>query len=350
MVAKNTSQNNKMMMTLLKGRTFIVLIILMIFFGITADNFLSAGALLTVAKHVALYGILAIGMTYVIITGGIDLSVGSVAGFAGMIAGGLIQEGLTLKPFGVTLYFSIPVIVIITAILGALMGTLNGVIITKFKVAPFIATLGTMYIWRGFANIRSNGATFSNLAGSEGLGNTGFEVFGRNLGGTAIPCGVLILAIIAVIAGVILKKTPCGWHVLSIGGNEKAAKLSGVTVDKVKIWVYAFSGFCSAIVGIIATSQLVSATPKTGESWEMNAIAASVLGGTSMAGGVGSIGGTIIGAFVIGVINDGMTMCGVTEFWQKVIRGLVIIIAVIIDQVQRNLQAKMALQARNENK
>ena len=136
-----------MMMTLLKGRTFIVLIILMIFFGITADNFLSAGALLTVAKHVALYGILAIGMTYVIITGGIDLSVGSIAGFAGMIAGGLIQEGLTLKPFGVTLYFSVPVIVIITAILGALMGTLNGVIITKFKVAPFIATLGTMYIW-----------------------------------------------------------------------------------------------------------------------------------------------------------------------------------------------------------
>ena len=116
------------------------------------------------------------------------------------------------------------------------------------------------------------------------------------------------------------------------------------------IWVYAFSGFCSAIVGIIATSQLVSATPKTGESWEMNAIAASVLGGTSMAGGVGTIGGTIVGAFVIGVINDGMTMCGVTEFWQKIIRGLVIIIAVIIDQVQRNLQAKMALQARNENK
>ena len=161
---------------------------------------------------------------------------------------------------------------------------------------------------------------------------------------------MLILAIIAVIAGLILKKTPFGWHVLSIGGNERASKLSGIKVDRVKLWVYAFSGFCSAIVGIIATSQLVSATPKTGESWEMNAIAASVLGGTSMAGGVGTIGGTIVGAFVIGVINDGMTMCGVTEFWQKIIRGLVIIIAVIIDQVQRNLQAKMALQARNENK
>lgn len=350
MAAKQNTSNNKLMMTLLKGRTFIVLIILLIFFSVKADNFLSAGALLTVAKHVALYGILAIGMTYVIITGGIDLSVGAVAGLAGMIAGGLIEEGLVLKLFGVTLYFSVPMIVLITALSGAVLGMINGLIITKCKVAPFITTLGTMYICRGLANIRSDGKTFSKIAGNEGLGNTGFEIFGRNIGGTAIPVGVIILIIIAVIAGIILKKTPFGWHVLSIGGNERASALSGIKVDRVKIWVYAFSGFCAAIVGIIATSQLVSATPKTGESWEMNAIAASVLGGTSMAGGVGTIGGTIVGAFVIGVINDGMTMCGVTEFWQKIIRGLVIIVAVIIDQVQRNLQAKMALQARNENK
>lgn len=337
-------------MTLLKGRTFIVLIVLLIFFSIAANNFLTAGSLLTVAKHVALYGILAIGMTYVIITGGIDLSVGSVVGLSGMIAGGLIQEGLTLNIFGVTLYFSVPMVVLITVVIGALMGAVNGIIITKCKVAPFIATLGTMYIWRGFANLRSDGATFSELAGNKGLGNTGFEFFGRNLAGTSIPVGVIILAIVAVIAGIILKKTPFGWHVLSVGGNEKASVLSGIKADRVKIWVYTFSGFCSAIVGIIATSQLVSAHPATGESWEMNAIAAAVLGGTSMAGGVGNIGGTVVGAFVIGVINDGMTMCGVTEFWQQVIRGLVIILAVIIDQVQRNMQAKMALQARNENK
>lgn len=349
MAAKKTS-GNSLTMTLLKGRTFIVLIVLLIFFSITANNFLTLGSLLTVAKHVALYGILAIGMTYVIITGGIDLSVGSVAGLAGMIAGGLIQEGFTIKLAGVTLYFSIPLVVLITMLLGAFVGALNGIVITKFKVAPFIATLGSMYICRGLANIRSNGATFSELSGHEGLGNTGFEFFGRNLAGTMIPVGVIILAIVAVVAGVILKKTPFGWHVQAIGGNEKAAKLSGLKVDRVKIWVYAFSGLCSAIVGIIATSQLVSATPKTGESWEMNAIAASVLGGTSMAGGIGGIGGTIVGAFVIGVINDGMTMCGVTEFWQKIIRGLVIIVAVIIDQFQRNLQAKMALLARNESK
>ena len=163
MAAKTKSGNNQLAMTLLKGRTFIVLIVLLIFFSVAADNFLTANALLTVAKHVALYGILAIGMTYVIITGGIDLSVCSVVGLAGMIAGGLIQQGLTLKMFGVTLYFSVPMVVIITAIIGALLGAINGIVITKFKVAPFIATLGTMYIWRGFANLRSDGGRF--LAG-----------------------------------------------------------------------------------------------------------------------------------------------------------------------------------------
>ena len=350
MAAKQKTGNNQLGMTLLKGRTFFVLILLLIFFSITANNFLSASSLLTVARHVALYGILAIGMTYVIITGGIDLSVGSIVGFSGMIAGGLIEQGLTLKMFGVTLYFSVPMVVLLTVLLGAALGAINGIVITKCKVAPFIATLGTMYIWRGFANIRSDGATFSKLSGNEGLGNTGFEFFGRNLAGTPIPVGVIILAVIAVVAGIVLTKTPFGWHVLSVGGNERASQLSGIKVDRIKIWVYTFSGFCSAIVGIIATSRLVSAHPKTGDSWEMNAIAAAVLGGTSMAGGVGNILGTVVGAFVIGVINDGMTMCGVTEFWQQIIRGLVIIIAVIIDQVQRNMQAKMALQARNENK
>ena len=328
----------------------IALVLLVLIIGAISPEFRTVSNFLSLLRQSSINGFIAFGMTCVILTGGIDLSVGSVAGLAGMIAGGFIEQGLTLKMFGVTVYFSVPLLVLITVLLGGLMGMLNGLIITKFNVAPFIATLGTMYIWRGLANIRSNGATFSQLAGHEGLGNTGFNFFGSNLGGTSIPVGVVIMAIIAIFAGIVLRKTPFGWHVLSIGGNEKASKLSGIKVDRVKIWVYAFSGFCAAVVGIIATSQLVAAHPATGESWEMNAIASSVLGGTSMAGGVGNIGGTIVGAFVIGVINDGMTMCGVTEFWQQIIRGLVIIVAVIIDQFQRNLQAKMALQARNENK
>ena len=345
---KKESNNNALMMTLLKGRTFIVLIVLLVFFSITANNFLSVNTLLLIGKHVALYGIIAIGMTYVIITGGIDLSVGAVVGLAGMIAGGLLQKGLTLEFAGVTIYFSVPLVVLITVLIGALIGVINGVIITKFNVAPFIATLGTMYICRGFANLHSNGATYSDLKGYEGLGNQGWTFFGSTVFG--IPVGLLILAVLAVIFAIILKKTVFGWHVFSIGGNEKAAQLSGVKVDKVKILVYMISGICAAVVGIIACSQLAAAHPATGESWEMNAIAAAVLGGTSMAGGIGTIGGTIVGAFVIGVINDGMVMCGVSEFWQMVIKGLVIIVAVVIDQFQKNMEAKMALKARNESK
>ena len=338
--------SNSLMLTLLKGRTFIVLIILLIFFSCAADSFLQVSTMLLIAKHVALYGILALGMTYVIITSGIDLSVGSVVGLAGMIAGGLLQEGL-VTPFGYTLYFSVPLVVLIALLLGAFIGWVNGVIITKFNVAPFIATLGMMYVARGFANLRSNGATYPDLRGNKVLGNMGFELFGTSIFG--IPVGVIIFAIIAIIASILLKKTAFGGHIFAIGGNERAAKLSGIKVDRVKILVYMFSGACAAMVGIINTSQLVAAHPASGESWEMNAIAATVLGGTSMAGGIGAIGGTIVGAFVIGVINDGMVMCGVSEFWQMVIKGLVIVVAVIIDQIQRNLQAKMALQARNEN-
>ena len=340
--------NSSLAMTLLKGLTLIVLAILLVFFSLATPNFLSANTMLLLAKHVALYGILAIGMTYVIITGGIDLSVGAVVGLAGMVAGGMIQNGITLEAFGVTLYFSVPLVVLFTLLMGALVGAINGAIITKFGVAPFIATLGTMYIARGFAMLHSNGATYSNIIGNEALGNVGFTFFGSRVLG--IPVGALILAAIAIVAGILLKKTTFGWHIFAIGGNEKAAKLSGVKVDKVKILVYIFSGVCAAVVGIITASQLEASHPASGETWEMNAIAAAVLGGTSMMGGIGTIGGTIIGAFVIGVISDGMVMCGVSEFWQMIIKGLVIILAVIIDQFQRNMEAKMALQARNESK
>lgn len=341
-------KNNSLAMTLLKGRTFIVLALLLVFFSLATPNFLSANTMLLLAKHVALYGILAIGMTYVIITGGIDLSVGAVVGLGGMIAGGMIQNGVTLQAFGVTLYFDVPLVVCFTILVGAFIGWLNGIIITKFGVAPFIATLGTMYIARGFAMLHSSGATYSNIIGNEALGNAGFTFFGSRVLG--IPVGALILVVIAIAAGILLTRTTFGWHIFAIGGNERAAKLSGVKVDRVKILVYIFSGVCAAIVGIITASQLEAAHPASGETWEMNAIAAAVLGGTSMMGGIGTIGGTIVGAFVIGVISDGMVMCGVSEFWQMIIKGLVIILAVIVDQFQRNMEAKMALQARNEAK
>ena len=343
---KDKKNNNQLLMTILKGRTFIVLILLVIFFSIVKRNFLAPTTLTMIAKHVALYGILGLGMTFVIITGGIDLSVGSVVGLIGMLAGGLIQEGLSLG--GKTAYFTVPAIVVLMLIVGCLIGLINGLIITKLNVAAFIATLGTMYICRGFANLRSMGATFSKIAGFEGLGNVGLKALGTNWLG--IPAGVYVFALLAILSAVLLNRTHIGWHILAVGGNEKSARLSGIKADRVKILVYIISGFCAAWIGLINTAQLSAAHPASGDGWEMNAIAATVLGGTSMAGGSGTIVGTIVGAFVIGVINDGMTMCGVSEFWQKIIRGVVIILAVVIDQTQRNLQAKMALQARNEAK
>ena len=188
------NNNNQLLMTLLKGRTFIVLILLIIFFSIASPSFLQVSTLTMVAKHVSLYGILALGMTFVIITGGIDLSVGSVVGLVGMLTGALIQQGLSVG--NKTIYFSVPAIIVLMLLFGCLVGLINGLIITKLKVAAFITTLGTMYVCRGMANLTSNGATFSNIGGYEGLGNTGIKTLGNNWFG--IPAGIYVFAVLVV--------------------------------------------------------------------------------------------------------------------------------------------------------
>jgi erythritol transport system permease protein len=187
----------------------------------------------------------------------------------------------------------------------------------------------------------SNGETFPNLVGKAELGNTGFPILGT---GTVlgVPVAVILMVIVALAAAYVAGRTPLGRQIYAIGGNERASLLSGVYVNRVKIIVYVVSGACAAIVGLIISSQLVASHPASGTSFEMNAIAAAVLGGTSLAGGRGTIGGTIIGAFVIGVLSDGLVMMGVSEFWQMVIKGLVIIAAVVLDQMQRKMEARKA--------
>ncbi len=341
-------RNLSLGMILMQARTFIALFVLIIAFTIMLGdrgiNFLAPINLITITKHVAITAILGIGMTFVILTGGIDLSVGSIVGLCGMIAGGLINEGLVLPLFGITVYYHVWAIIAITALIGTLIGMINGLVITRFNVAPFIGTLGMMYIARGFANIRSGGATFPNLQGDPALGNTGFPFLGAGkiIG---IPVSIWILLLLLLIAIYVSRKTPLGRHIFAIGGNSRAAELSGVKVPRIKVMVYAFSGFCSAIVGLIIASQLVASHPATGETYELSAIAAVVLGGTSLAGGIGSVGGTIIGAFVIGVLSDGLVMMGVSEFWQNVIKGVVIIAAVIFDQLQQRMKARAAVSA-----
>ena len=330
-----------MLLTLMKLRTFIALIAVIVFFSIAAPNFLSTANLILMSKHVALNAFLAMGMTFVIITGGIDLSVGSIVGLCGMVAGYLVLNGIDLQ-IGYTVYFNVIEIILITLVVGVLIGAVNGLLITRLNVAPFIATLGVLYVARGFALLSSGGSTFPNLAGKADLGNTGFGFLGagRILN---IPVSIWILIVVALGAAYLARYTPLGRHIVAVGGNERAARISGVRVDMVKMFVYMFSGFCAAIVGLIISSELMASHPATGESFELNAIAAAVLGGTSMSGGRGTIGGTIIGAFVIGILSDGLVMMGVSSFWQMVIKGLVIIVAVVVDQAQRRLQSRVTL-------
>jgi len=341
--ASPAAQNSNAVLLLLKARTLIALFMVAIFFSIFAPNFLSAANMVIMSKHVALNAFLAIGMTFVIVSGGIDLSVGSIVGLCGMVAGYLVLHGIDLG-LGWSIQFNTLEICLIVILVGVFIGAINAFLITKLNVAPFIATLGTLYVARGAAMLSSDGRTFPNLNGNPEYGSDTFRWIGAgDIFG--IPVSILMLIAVGLIAAYIATRTPLGRFIYAVGGNERAAGLSGVKVNHVKYFVYMFSGFCGALVGIIIASQLVAAHPATGDTFELNAIAAAVLGGTSMSGGRGKIGGTIIGAFVIGVLSDGLVMMGVSSFWQTVIKGLVIIAAVVIDQAQQRVQARVALQA-----
>jgi erythritol transport system permease protein len=330
---------------LFRVRALVVLVVLVAAFSALSPAFLTAGNLTILVKHVAINAILAVGMTFVILSGGIDLSVGSVAGLAGILAGVLLDTGLVLRPFGVVVYFHAWLVVVLALLAGALAGALNGLLVARLNVAPFIATLGSLYVARGAALLISGGATYPNLAGRPDLGNTGFLTLGSgSLLGLPVPIW-LMLAFAA--AGLFVAgRTPFGRRVYAVGGNERAAGLSGVRVPWIKFAVYVISGVCAAMVGLIIAAQLASAHPATGETFELNAIAAVVLGGTSLAGGRGGVGGTIAGAFVIGVLADGLILLGVSQFWQIVIKGIVIVLAVILDQMRQS-QARRAAARRS---
>jgi erythritol transport system permease protein len=331
---------------LFRLRALIVLIVLVVAFATLSSSFLTTGNLTILVKHVAINAILAVGMTFVILSGGIDLSVGSVAGLAGIIAGGLIHTGLILRSFGVVVYPHTWLVIVVALAAGALVGSVNGALISLLRVPPFIATLGTLYVARGAALLISGGATFPNLTGKPDLGNTGFLSLGA---GTlmGLPTPIWLMFAFAAAGIFLAAQTPFGRRVYAVGGNERAAELSGVRVLRIKFSVYLISGVCAAMVGLIIAAQLAAAHPATGETFELNAIAAVVLGGTSLMGGRGSVGGTIIGAFVIGVLADGLILLGVAEFWQIVIKGLVIIAAVILDQMQQRYMRRVAAAKRS---
>jgi erythritol transport system permease protein len=319
---------------ILRLRALIALVVLAIVFSALSPEFLTSGNLSILVKHVAINAILAIGMTFVILSGGIDLSVGAIAGLCGMVAGYLLSRGLTVESAGVTIYFHAWLVVAIALGAGMLLGVVNGSLVARLRVAPFIATLGMLYVARGLAMLMSGGATFPNLGGTAELRNTGFPWLGAGVM-LGVPVPIWLMVGLAATGAFAAGRTPFGRQVYAIGGNERAALLAGVRVRQVKLGVYIVSGFCAALVGLIIAAQLGASHPATGETFELNAIAAVVLGGTSLMGGRGTIGGTLVGAFVIGILADGLVLLGVSEFWQMVIKGLVIVFAVILDQFQK---------------
>ena len=327
---------------LFKLRALIALFVLIGIFSVLSPYFLTQQNLIILVGQTAINAIMAVGMTFVILTGGIDLSVGSTVGLSAMVSGFLITRGVPIQPLGVAIYFNVPAIIAIVLCLGLLVGVFNGLLITRFNVAPFIATLGTLYVARGAAQLSNNGATFPNLVGHADLGNTGFPILGSGsvLG---LPIVIWVMILFAAIAAFVASKTAFGRQVYAVGGNERAAELSGIYVNRTKMTVYMICGLCASMTGLITASQLVAAHPAVGESYELNAIAAVVLGGTSLAGGRGTIWGTIVGALVIGVLTNGLVLLGVQEFWKKVITGFVIILAVVLDQLQERLQQRLAL-------
>ncbi|WP_298860371.1 ABC transporter permease [uncultured Microbacterium sp.] len=317
---------------LLEGRAFLALILIIVVFSLLSPNYLTLNNLLIMASHVAIYAMLGMGMLLVILNAGIDLSVGSTLGFSAVVGGYLLQ-GVPINLFGVTLYPSVPVVVLISCAVGALVGVINGVLVARFKVAPFVATLGMLYVVRGAALLMTNGLTINNLAGKPELGNTGIDWLGFNRVFN-IPIGVLIMVVVALILGWLLGRTRFGRWLYASGGNERAAELSGVPVRKVQVWVYVVSGICAAIAGLILASTLTSASPTAGNTYELTAIAAVVIGGASLMGGSGNVRGTLLGAFVIGFLSDGLVIVGVSAYWQMVFIGAVIVVAVLLNSLQ----------------
>jgi len=314
---------------LLEGRAFLALVLIIVVFALLSPNYLTWNNVLIMTSHVAIYALLGMGMLLVILNGGIDLSVGSTLAFSAVIAGFLLR-GVPIDIFGVTLYPSVPVTVLISCGVGALVGLINGILVAKFKIAPFVATLGMLYAVRGFALLMTGGLTINKMSGSEELGNTGFDWLGFNriLG---IPVGVLVMVAVALVLGAVLGRAKFGRWLYAAGGNERAAELSGVPTSRVKIWVYVVSGLTAAIAGLVLASTLTSADPNAGSTYELTAIAAVVIGGAALTGGRGNVRGTLLGAFVIGFLSDGLVIIGVSAYWQMVFMGAVIVVAVMLN-------------------
>ena len=313
---------------LIKFQSVAALLLMVIALSLTpqiSGTFLSQENALNVLRQISVNLCLSIGMTLVILSGGIDLSVGSVLAFSGAVAAGLLKNGIVIPALGVALQFTVFGAVVAGLVVGAFLGWFNGWVITRFKLPPFVATLGMLSIARGLTQLWTKGFPITGLGPQFGFIGTG-HVLG-------LPMPVWISAVLVVIFVIVTRKTRLGRYLYAIGGNERAALLSGLNLNGIKLAVYALGGTLAGIAGLLLTARLDSATPNAGIGYELDSIAAVVIGGTSLSGGRGSVLGTVLGCLIIGVLNNGLVLLEVSPFWQQVIKGFVILAAVALDKM-----------------
>lgn len=307
-----------------KSQSLIALFLLCLVISILSDKFLTTNNLWNVLRQISVNVCISVGMTLVVLMAGIDLSVGSILAFTSAICAGLLKNGIAIESLDLFIGFTVLGGVLSAMLIGLLLGIFNGWVITKFSLPPFVVTLAMLTIARGATMLYTQGIPISNLGSNFEFIGSGWFI--------GIPVPVWISTLMVLIVVFITKKTAFGRYIYAIGGNEKAAFLSGININNIKLTVYGIAGMMAAVGGVLVTSRLNSAQPNAGNSYELDSIAAVVIGGTSLSGGVGTVTGTVIGAIIIGVLNNGLVLLNVSPFWQQVVKGLVILLAVIIDK------------------
>jgi ribose transport system permease protein len=303
----------------------IALLLMVLALSLWSDGFFTLENGANVLRQIAVNVCLSLGMTLVILSGGIDLSVGSVLALCGAVTAGLLKNGLEIPSLGVLLEFTVFGAIVVGLSVGFLLGAFNGLMVTWFRIPPFVATLGMMSIARGLTQLYTRGYPIGGLGASFAVIGTGTWL--------GIPVPVWIFSGLVGVFVLITVRTRFGRSVYAVGGNERAARLSGLRVDRIKLAVYAVAGLLAGVAGVVHTSRINSANPEAGFGYELDSIAAVVIGGTSLSGGRGSVLGTLLGCLIIGVLNNGLNTLRISPFWQQVVKGVVILVAVAIDKM-----------------
>lgn len=310
---------------LARFQSLLALALMILVLSLLSDRFLTPENGVNILRQISVNLCLSIGMTLIILAGGIDLSVGAILAFSGAVAAGLLKNGLPLPPLDLLVQFTVFGAIVAGILVGFALGAFNGWVITRFDLPPFVATLGMFSIARGLTMLWTGGFPITGLGPTFGFIGTGMVL--------NIPTPVWISIVLVAVFVVLTRKTRFGRHLYAVGGNERAALLTGLRVRRIKLWVYALGGALAGVAGLIVTARLDSAQPNAGLGYELDSIAAVVIGGTSLSGGRGSVLGTVVGCLIIGVLNNGLFLLNVSPFWQQVIKGFVILIAVAIDRL-----------------